>query len=84
MKTWELYYKSHFIKITNGFFSGSVLFVDGDIQDFISGFSINKKMSGEIKIGNGAGDRIKIRLTLLGKHKCIIFINETILLPTFK
>jgi hypothetical protein len=49
MKTWSVEYKGHKIEVVNGGRDGDQLIVDGEIQDRITGLTLQSRLFGRIR-----------------------------------
>jgi hypothetical protein len=78
VKSWDVSYKGHSIRVENSSFGGERLLVDGELQDEHKGFDFRSRLQGCIKTGDGAGDRIKVSLGGLLSIQCRIFVNDTL------
>ncbi len=76
MKTWQITYKGHAIRVQNGWFSGEQLSVDGETQDARRGFAFRSQLSGRIRSGDGAGELIRVSLGGWFIIGCDLFIDD--------
>jgi hypothetical protein len=76
MKTWSVEYKGHKIEVVNGGRDGDQLIVDGEIQDRITGLTLQSRLFGRIRSGDGEGEQIKVSLGGWFSVKCHIFSND--------
>lgn len=79
MKTWEIAYKGHEIRVENRALSGERLVVDGETQDEQKGFAFRSRLRGKIVDGEGAGETIKVSLGGWFTVSCSIFVDEKLI-----
>lgn len=80
-KTWQIEYKGHLVKIDHGWFRGSKLIVDNELQDEDAGIlTIRNRLSGRIKTGDGKNESIKANVSSgwFSTH-CNIFIDDKLI-----
>ena len=76
MKTWSVEYKGHKIEVQNGRRDGDQLVVDGEVQDRITGFTLQSRLFGRIRSGDGQGEQIKVSLGGWFAVKCHVFADD--------
>lgn len=76
MKTWNIQYKGHEVRVENGWFTGERLIVDGEMQDEHKGFAFRSRLWGKIRVGDGAGEIIKVTLCGWFGIACRVFIDD--------
>lgn len=73
-KSWETEYKGNIIKVVNSYFNEK-LFVNGVLQDETMN-AATARLLGEIKEGEGKGERIKVTIGGFLSIECKIFIDD--------
>lgn len=79
MKSWDVKYKGHSIRVENRW-SGERLYVDDELQDEQMGVASRSRLYGRIKTGDGSGERIKISLGGWFTINCRIFVDDNCIL----
>jgi hypothetical protein len=78
MKTWNIKYKGHAIRVENGV-SGERLIVDGELQDEQTGFAVRSRLWGRIRSGDGGGEVVKVSLGGWFGTDCRIFVDDKLI-----
>lgn len=82
-ETWSAKYKEHSIKVNNSWFGPSKLYVDGKLQDIITGL-FSARLFGKI-IDNGKEKELRISITsTLFSMECNIFIDNELIYSSNK
>jgi hypothetical protein len=81
MKTWNIQYKGHEIRVENGWFSGERLIVDGELQDEHKGIALRSRLWGKIRSGGGVGETIKVSLGGWFAIACRVFVDDKLIQP---
>lgn len=76
MKTWSVEYKGHKIEVHNGGRHGDQLLVDGELQDRITGLTLQSRLVGRIRFGDGEGEQIRVSLGGMFAVKRHIFVDD--------
>ena len=61
MKTWEVRYKGHQIRVENCC-AHERLFLDSELQDEQFGMGLRSRLFGKIRSDDGAGEKVKVSL----------------------
>lgn len=76
MKNWIVEYKAHKIEVINALREGDQLIVDGEMQDRLIGLTLQSRLFGRIRSGDGEGEQIKVSLGGWFAVNCHVFAKD--------
>ncbi|WP_020616358.1 hypothetical protein [Paenibacillus daejeonensis] len=80
-KKWELTHKGLTIRVENSWWLGEKLYVDNELQDENVGLSLRGRLIGNVNLGEGQKEMIKVSLGGWFSIKIRMFIEDRQVFP---
>ncbi len=74
MRSWNVAYKGHSIRVELFALGETRLLVDGELQDV--GFGVYRRLDGIVRGGDGAGEPIKVAFVRSWFMQCRVFVDH--------